>query len=129
GSEDRASFRQRGFIEMSHFRRYHNLGRGTPSTGVIPSHDFRTMPMAERACGLATRSWSPQLADLNDIVISETLSVAAVHMAALSSERWATIGNHPLEQELLQDTKFFPGKSNWRRFFDLCIKAGTIGLS
>jgi hypothetical protein len=47
------------------------------------------------------------LVDINDIVISGTLFVTAVHMAAVSSNRWAIIGNRPLEQELVQDTKFF----------------------
>jgi hypothetical protein len=48
-----------------------------------------------------------ELANLDQIANSAMLFVTAIHMPAISRERWARIGNRPLEHELTQDTKFF----------------------
>jgi hypothetical protein len=48
-----------------------------------------------------------ELADLDQIAKSSVLFITAVHMPAISSDRWPIIGNRPLGLELREETKFF----------------------
>jgi len=59
---------------------------------------------------------SHELAVLDQIAKSKVLFVTAVHMPAISSERWHIVGNRPLEPELLEDTKFFRKNPSGRGF-------------
>jgi hypothetical protein len=67
------------------------------------------------------------LTDPNEVVTSGTLFVTAVHMTAISNERWVTMGNRPLEQELIQDTKFFRKNPTGDGFLIYISKAEPSG--
>jgi len=47
-----------------------------------------------------------EMADLERVAASAILFITAIHVTAISKDRWSVIGNRPLERALRQDVRF-----------------------